>query len=447
MPSYIELDKQSSLPSSSNQGKTIIGVDTTGQLILKDNSGSVNLVSGVSTISNLSLNTASIGPKVSFTKTSLGSEVDIIIPGYLEITRSNTKGGGIYNSASEDGYDEIQSPKNTKWNSIYTDSVNYGWSNIGNSSQDIRNYDVLYIALHREYNAKILSTDLIMYFDAVSAGYSGGDKYYLVKFTKWGDGKIDLGFSYDRYELFLTTNFVRENYSASTVDVITSGSTVLKRDDNGGGLYNEILESYYNQSTYQSPLGTEWNSVYTDNVNFGFDNLNNVRMRKYDTFRNALNGNVGNNYQTPLIMHDLASDLYYKIEISVWQSGGNGGGVSYTRTLIPENQLIVFPDKTVQRTAGLPTYITNDETKFYIPEPCILLISDTINPTGQLLFPDPRDFNGQTIKIIYTKQINEQSVLITLNNPVNAYYAQITSIGNGKNYVFTSIGGYWFILQ
>ena len=188
MPSYIELDKQPLLPSPSNQGKIILGIDSSGQMVVKDNGGSVNIVTGVSTISNLSLNTASIGPKVSFTKTALGSEVDVIIPGYLEITRSNAKSGGIYNSASEDGYSDI-SPKNTGWNSIYTDSVNYGWSNIGNSSQDIRNYDVLNIALHQEYNTKILSTDLIMYFDAVSAGYSGGDKYYLVKFTKWGDGK------------------------------------------------------------------------------------------------------------------------------------------------------------------------------------------------------------------------------------------------------------------
>jgi hypothetical protein len=56
-------------------------------------------------------------PVVLFTKTDYGSEVDIIIPGELEITRDVS--GPIYNSALEMDPWTDDGPLNTRWNSIY----------------------------------------------------------------------------------------------------------------------------------------------------------------------------------------------------------------------------------------------------------------------------------------------------------------------------------------
>ena len=70
----------------------------------------------------------SVGEKVSFTKLS-GSDPydnrDIIIPGLLEITRSNN-GGGIYNIAQEGTFNSSVSPINTQWTTQYLDPVNTG---------------------------------------------------------------------------------------------------------------------------------------------------------------------------------------------------------------------------------------------------------------------------------------------------------------------------------
>jgi hypothetical protein len=41
MPSYIELDKQSTLPSSSNTGKVIFGINTSGEIVTVDDNGVV----------------------------------------------------------------------------------------------------------------------------------------------------------------------------------------------------------------------------------------------------------------------------------------------------------------------------------------------------------------------------------------------------------------------
>ena len=191
MPSYIEFDKQSSFPTPNNQGKTIFGIDTTGQAILKDNSGTINLTNGVSSISNLLLNTATIGPKVSFTKTNYGSEVDVIILGYLEITRGNNS--GIFNIAQEEGYNG-DSPKYTKWNSRFTDSTNYGWSNVGNSTDSSRNFDSWYNSVDGAAGNNILHNDFIMFFNGSKIeGYTGTNKFYLIKFTKWTPGNAGGG--------------------------------------------------------------------------------------------------------------------------------------------------------------------------------------------------------------------------------------------------------------
>jgi hypothetical protein len=456
MPSYIELDKQSSLPSSSNQGKVIFGVNSIGEVVAKDNSGSViNLSTGASSISDLLINYSSVGPKVSFTKTPNGSEIDIIVPEFLEITADDQ---GIYNIAQEGGFTSEQSPKYTYWNSRFTDSNNYGWDNIGifeygYNNQINRFYTNWYASCENLPNSQVLHNDFIMFFDGTELGTD--NKYYLIRFTKWteGDKKIgkDVGFSYDRYEIALTTIFERPNYSPTTVDVITPGYTVLKRDDNGGGLYNEILESSYDQADYQSPLGTEWNSIYTDDILYGFNNLNNVRMRTYGTFRQALNGNVGNNTDTDLVMHDLASDLYYKIDIISWQSGGSGGGVTYKRVLIPENQLFVFPDKTVQRTSGLPTYVINDEQTYYVPEPCILFINN-VNPIGAILLPNPTKFNGQKIEVVYKYEevISASRLQITSYKPLipsNPGASELSVLSSGIVYEFTSVNGYWYVTK
>jgi hypothetical protein len=73
-----------------------------------------------------------IGPAITFTKVNYGSEIDVIVPGVLEISRGNN--GGIYNIVSEGGWNQNVSPADTEWNSIYTEpnnGQNFAYNKIG----------------------------------------------------------------------------------------------------------------------------------------------------------------------------------------------------------------------------------------------------------------------------------------------------------------------------
>ena len=60
-----------------------------------------------------------IGPTVTFTKRNGVNDIDIIIPGVLEITRDSS--GAIYNIATEVSWNSSVSPQDTEWNSVYTE--------------------------------------------------------------------------------------------------------------------------------------------------------------------------------------------------------------------------------------------------------------------------------------------------------------------------------------
>ena len=109
-----------------------------------------------------------------------------------------------------------------------------------------------------------------------------------------------------------------------------SGALILTRNNNGG-LYNASKEVAW--TGHVSPVGTEWNSNYTD-VLYGWNDLTNVKSRKYTTFLNALDGSIGDRIlDTELVMRDEMGQ-YWKFEFHSWTSGDNGGGFSYTRSLI-----------------------------------------------------------------------------------------------------------------
>jgi hypothetical protein len=109
-------------------------------------------------------------------------------------------------------------------------------------------------------------------------------------------------------------------------DEIRPGLTLTR--DNVQGIYNSAVEPEYDNSTYLSPLGTEWNSD-------GWGDLTGIGTRSYVTWRQALNNQVGNNIvASELVMHDIVNDKYYKFDFTAW--GGNNGGYSYTRTEVTD---------------------------------------------------------------------------------------------------------------
>lgn len=106
-----------------------------------------------------------------------------------------------------------------------------------------------------------------------------------------------------------------------------SDGVILARDGNQG-IYNTEYEPEYDNQNYTSPAGTEWNSD-------GWGTLSGVETRKYTTWREALDGNVGNNIvASELVMHDIRDDKFYKFDFTAWN--GSNGGYSYTRREITD---------------------------------------------------------------------------------------------------------------
>jgi hypothetical protein len=115
-------------------------------------------------------------------------------------------------------------------------------------------------------------------------------------------------------------------YQPSVFDEINTGLVLTRGRQQG--IFNIASELEYDNDDYLSPLGTEWNSE-------GWGNLLGLGTRSYGTWRDALNGQVGNNIiGAELVMHDTINDKYYKFDFTEW--GGNDGGFAYTRTLVED---------------------------------------------------------------------------------------------------------------
>jgi hypothetical protein len=295
----------------------------------------------------------SVGPKVSFRKTA-GSDPetnkDVIIPGLLEITRGN-EGGGIYNIAQEGSFSGNVSPQGTVWNTQYLDPENTSWAPLWDITN--RTFDNWRDAIKTPSNnyaaPQYVGMPAVMRFtDAPTHTI----RYYLIIFTEWGVGAYDQegAFAYDRWELYPQVNFTKEDYDDTAVDIVSEG-VHLKRGNNGP-LYNAVTED--SSEVGVSPTNTKWNSIYTDRRlgHHGFDDLSNLESRVYTDFALALDYNVGHNIlDTDLIMWDLTTDLYYKVQFNDWTQNNAGGGLSYRRIVIPQSCGVEFADGTVLNTA------------------------------------------------------------------------------------------------
>jgi hypothetical protein len=290
----------------------------------------------------------SIGEKVSFRKesgTNPSTNKDVIIPGLLEITRGND-GGGIYNIAQEGNFNGSVSPVNTEWTTQYLDPANTGWTPLWDLTS--RAYDTWRNAIETPTGDP--APPMYVGLPAVMK-YDDGNitKYYLIMFTEWGVGNNnEYGFAYDRYEILDSVFFEQPSAdntnTPQVIDVISDGVQIT-RSYGGGALYNPLLES----GSYEgaSPANTRWNSEFTDSRTgySGFSDLSNLESRIYTSFVHALNEQVGNNLPgTDLIMHDVTTDLYYKVEFDTWAQGCDGGDLGSIQNYDEINGGSGYPD-------------------------------------------------------------------------------------------------------
>ena len=192
-----------------------------------------------------------LGPIISFQKSNFGNEVDIIIPGILEITRGDNQ--GIFNLAVEPNYDNNfrTSPADTEWASAYTDG-NFDENDYAAYSG--YNYETWYGS--RDFNLEAGPTwgqSLVGQWFVMH--HIPSNRYWKITFTQWTAQNQGGGFAYTRQELLVVPEPCKITFSDGTkinsMSGLVEGSGVTEVIDiNGfvkyviGGsdiLYSDIL--------------------------------------------------------------------------------------------------------------------------------------------------------------------------------------------------------------
>lgn len=274
------------------------------------------------------------GPNIEFTRLANVPNTDFIDTN-LTLARGSIR--GLYNSDLEQEYNNNShiSPLGTEWNLD-------GWGDL--SDIRTRDYTTLRDALGGAIGENIVEAQLVMH-DTIN------DKYYSFYFTDWGENNGG-SFAYTRILIEDPNIFVKEDYATgnSAIDTFVEegefGPIGITRGNNNS-IYNPYREEEYSQQI--SPDGTEWNLE-------GWGDLSNIQTRSYVPFYQAYGGQLGNRVPgSKAIMHIPDYGKYYAIQWLSWTQNGNGGGFSYLRYEIDENQInegIKFSDGTVLKTAA-----------------------------------------------------------------------------------------------
>jgi hypothetical protein len=153
--------------------------------------------------------------------------------------------------------------------------------------------------------------------------------------------------------------FEKEDYATgnSAIDTFVlegeyGGVGITRGDD--GGIYNPYREESFDENL--SPDGILWNLE-------GWDDLSNIQTRSFIPFYQAYGGDFDNLVPgSKAIMHIPDYGKYYAIHWLSWTANNSGGGFSYSRYEINENEIIEgvkFADDTVQKTAWTGGRVVN----------------------------------------------------------------------------------------
>ena len=271
-----------------------------------------------------------IGSLVTFTKP--GGADPFVIYDAIDTGLSISRGAaqGIFNTELEHSWGDYSgvtySPLGTMWNLD-------GWHDLSNvTGRTYKTFDEAFGG--GGLGLKIVGSECIMH-DTIN------NKYYTVKFTKWGNANSGAGVSYTRR--LINTDFVFvHSENGNEVDDIAEGIGITR--GSGGALYNPYDEGSWDQD--YSPGGTLWNFE-------GFDNLSDVENRVYTTFYEAMKfWGIGNKIDgSEAVVKVPSTSQYFTIKFLSWERGG-GGAFSYIRSeidLTKKNEGVRFPDGTVQK--------------------------------------------------------------------------------------------------
>lgn len=96
----------------------------------------------------------------------------------------------------------------------------------------------------------------------------------------------------------------------------------------------EFQSNNINMPFYDNSIGNDFEDNNIGEDLFGWDDLTNIERRAYNDWRDALDGNVGNNILNTELIMSSSTNQYFKVKFNAWTGGAEGGGFAYERTEI-----------------------------------------------------------------------------------------------------------------
>ena len=203
----------------------------------------------------------SLGPVITFTLVNGGTDVDYIVPGVVEITRSGTD--PIYNVVSEANWNNSVSPSGTTWNSIYTEpnnGENFSYNKIGN-----------------EFQNNTIGNNF---------GFGGSQNQGNVINEVFENNTIGQSMYNNVIGNYFTNNTIGDNFESNTIKNYFIGNSILT-----GFESNEIGDYFGNNGT--GPGSPVQNIIFDD---FKYNKIGNFfgNDTNYPTVGGGSNGDGGN---------------------------------------------------------------------------------------------------------------------------------------------------------
>jgi hypothetical protein len=300
-------------------------------------------------------------PAITFTKTNYGSEVDIIVPGVVELTRDSE--GGLYNRITDTPpfNNQWPGPGDTEWNSIYTQANNgrtFAHNKIGNQFRDNE------IGSYFGYDDEN---------DENENGNKIGDRFIdnTILSTMYGN-IIGNNFQNNEIRRWFRNNEIKNDFRYNTTNGFENSDDDeyigFEGNSIGNGFQNNEISYSFNNNTIgnnfnnnitgvifeKNNIGNNFNNNRPFNTQlFGWNNLSDLTDRSFRTFKYSLDEAVGRYVVgTEMIMRIISTGQYFTIMFTQWTQGGNGGGFSYKRREIDSNGNYIGDTVTFTKTNG-----------------------------------------------------------------------------------------------
>jgi len=181
---------------------------------------------------------------------------------------------------------------------------------------------------------------------------------------------------------------------------------------------------------YDNSIGNDFEDNNIGEDLFGWDDLTNIEERTYDDWRDALDGNVGNNIIGTELIMSSSTNQYFKIKFNSWTQNAEGGGFAYERTEIDAS------GTTIGETV---TFVKNDYTSSVD-----IIISGSLeitrgNQNGIYNIAEEEDYeNGVSpIGTVWNSRYTANNINYSFNN--NSIQNNFTNNEIGPNFAYNQI--------